>query len=365
MKPDKKRSSDISSHIRAATLIAALAIPAAALAQESSVMGVPWTYDKGLGFGSAFPTIPDGLELEMREAMEKRQSAEKIDLRGDLPENKGLNWTFRLQNDYGIPDGDAKPAQFSWTKDAGSQAIWEADAAVRIDLWMTDTLYNPDGREASISFGAEWDKGTRGADEVNRHTYHLGLTMAAFKDNLAKRDDIDQLVQIGVSYTQDEITGMDTWDWGVDWQPATENFVVPIGMRSYLDGTVLKKNETPSQTYYYVRPVVGFAYGDQVTFGEPIATVEDDWALSYQIRAGLGFPFQLNERMPAGAIELSYSYEGGVTLGGEKFNYHEALLSIIPNSNSPASVNFSYLRGNDGFGQPDIDRFRAGIGIQF
>ena len=324
---------------------------------DRSTAGLPWLRDKGLMFfaegdevrGGRSPAVFDG---------------SKYDTRRTLPYENGFCLTAKLQSDFSATNEDAKPANFSWTKDAGSDAFWEADAALRVDLWLADSLYNPDGLETSITFGAEVDK-SLGEEEIDRRTYHLGLSMAALPlSSLPLLDTADQVVQIGVSYTEDLVSGIDRWNWSIDWEPAFYMGNLGVGMRCDFDGNVLDPGKKLDRAYYYIRPDVAVSYGEQTLLDMPIATVDDELVASYQLGVGVGLPFG-TMRNSGGRIDLSYAVRGGVASGGEDFNYQEARLSFVPDNDGPTSFDISYLHGNDGFSAPDVDRFRIGFGIQF
>ena len=304
------------------------------------------------------------------------QKEGRIDNRRTLPYNlheEGTCITVKVQSDFDALNENASPATFTWTKDSGSPGALDADAAIRVDLW-TPWLYRSDGAEASIALGYEINRADVEGEEIDLQSYRLSLPFVpkVITDHIPFLDSADQVFQLHLSYNLDGVSGEEGFDVDTDYRPT---FVLPfgskegygfwIGTRCDFKGKPIDPAIVPTGAYYSIEPVAGLSYGDKYSLGNPVASLDQQFVASYQVSAKIGSP--IGGGANAMLVEARYTLKGASALSkNENFVFHEIGLSLQPaRTTNPVSLNLAYLKGQNGFGAVDLNRFVVGLGVKF
>ena len=253
---------------------------------------------------------------------------------------------MRVVQDFAVANSRATPAKLNWTKSAGDDAVFGADAAIRFDYYNPAISKRTSPVHWRPAIGLELERSGAGAGAKRLQKYYLWADLFAHHDMGVWQSS---QLQFGPVFERETVKNIDKLAGEIEWVPYLLFPRFTTGIYQPVLGS--------SNLHFYLSPRLALEFNELLDAPDDPALVDDSF-FRYGARMGLAWgkhltlDYEANQRRPIDDF-------------GESFFYNEAQLNWSLDEEKRYTLSLSYKNGEDFPDFESVEEYTAGIGIKF
>jgi hypothetical protein len=297
--------------------------------QGLTILGFPWLQNQGIVLrrGGAY--------------------YDKVDEAFRLSETKPAV-VLRLVKDFNTANDKAESAVLNWSKDAGTNGIWSADAALRFDFHIPGL--HRDDFWLTPAAGVAVEKSGQGDEEKELYKFFGLLDLDIFHDLPVLKSSH---FQIGPVYEYERSKDIQKLTGLIEWDPHLRVGSLATGVPYPLLGL--------NDVRLYSYPVLAVELNNvnvQPAPKEGEDPISDASFARYGLKAGL----KIGERV---SCSYMWSKRSSIDRGKSDHTYYEGAIEYFLDDHERFSVKGSYEKGENSPDFERVEKFAVGLGIKF